>query len=711
MTRWWRFGFGRRFGRGMAACCGLLWLLLLLTAAQTQPPTTASAVEAEGLWRAYQSRYQKDLTINSNDPLATLFEPVLDHAFISPDGKTGVLWLALKDHTGRILATEPGLVLAVRENETWRIVYSGESEWQQIKASLPASFLPASFQSAPENQLEQTINAPITGYYLPYVAGTKHRLEGSVLHFNNYPALGYPSCEAEFCRYAYDFTDSGHFPLVASKAGVVISSKDSCYDGSTACTNYIVLQDVVGGAYQIYLHLAHNTIPDHLTYGAYIGRGNYIGDTDDTGYSTSEHVHFMVTTSFWLSDPGETGYPWGRSVDMRFADVTINGGIPRTCYEVTHLPIYDNATQCIGTKTDPLNPQNDWFVSGNQGASPPSGQLTRPVDGAVVAGGSNPLMDVTAQTSDDVRVVRAVLQAKINGAWTEIGPQVTTPSSTGVFDWDVNLCQAGPLNGPLEVALKLWDHEGNVVGLLSKRTINIDHACPPPVSQMTAPTTYDGTALKLNWTSSESGVPISFYQLQWRAGQTAWSTDRMISLAPTNLTTWFVGAAGGSYGFRLRAIDANSQAEPWLANDAAEVTVSLPATCTGDAFEQDDSAATAEVISLASENRRNICATGDEDWFKVTLGEYKAIKLVVTSLGGGAAVKVSVYAPDAQTLLSSASSPQVASGVSLWVHVGDLSYVLVKAEAAFANLSGTAVTYALTAIGGYSNFVPLIFTD
>ncbi len=686
---------------------GLL-LLLLLTAAQTQPPTTASSLEADELWQAYQSRYQKDLTINSNDPLAALFEPVLDHAFISPDGKTGVLWLALKDYTGRILATEPGVVLALRENENWRIVYSGESEWQQIKASLPANFLPASFQSAPENQLDQTINAPITGYYLPYVAGTKHRLEGSVLHFHDYPPLGYPSCSYEYCHYAYDFTDSGHFPLVASRAGFVMSSKDSCYDGNTACTNYIVIKDADREAYQIYLHLAHNTIPDHLTYGTYIGRGNYIGDTDDTGYSTSEHVHFMVTTGFWYAGDG---YPWGRSVDMRFADVTINGGIPRTCYEVTHLPIYDNASQCIGSKTDPLNPQNDWFVSGNQGASPPTGLLTRPAAGAEVAPGSNPLMDVTAETSDDVRVVKAVLQAKINGTWTEIGPQVTNPSSSGVFDWDVNLCQAGPLNGPLEVALKLWDHEGNVVGLLSKRTINVDHACPPPVSQMTAPTTYDGTALKLNWTSSESGVPISLFQLQWRAGLTSWSADRMLTLPSTSLTTWFVGSAGGSYKFRLRAVDANSQAEPWPANDAAEITVNFPAACTGDSFEQDDSANTAIAINLAAENRRNICPTGDGDWSKVSPGEYDTLKLVLKSLGAGAAVKVSVYAPDGQRLLASASSPGVGTGISFYVYVGDLAFVLMKTEAAFPNLSGTAVTYALTASGGYSNFVPMIFTD
>ena len=87
-------------------------------------------------------------------------------------------------------------------------------------------------------------------------------------------------------------------------------------------------------------------------------------------------------------------------------------------------------------------------------------------------------MDVTAQTSDDVRVVRAVLIAKINGTWREVGPRVTNPTPAGVFDWDVNICKAGDINGPLEVALKIWDHEGNVTSLLSPRTINVDDACP-----------------------------------------------------------------------------------------------------------------------------------------------------------------------------------------------------------------------------------------
>jgi hypothetical protein len=126
---------------------------------------------------------------------------------------------------------------------------------------------------------------------------------------------------------------------------------------------------------------------------------------------------------------------------MRFADVPINGGIPRTCYEVTSFQIYDNATECIGDKSDPRNPNNDWFVSGNVGAYPPTGTLTRPVANATVASGVSPMIDVTATASDDVRVTGVQLVAKLNGQWVEIGPKVTQQVSPGTYDWDVNLHQ------------------------------------------------------------------------------------------------------------------------------------------------------------------------------------------------------------------------------------------------------------------------------
>ena len=126
--------------------------------------------------------------------------------------------------------------------------------------------------------------------------------KASISHFQTIPELGYPSCSAEFCQYAYDFTDSWHFPLLAAKGGTVYASRDSCADGTETCTNYIVLRNTSEGTYQIYLHMAHGTIPDKLTNGTAVVRGQYLGDSDDTGYSTSQHVHFMVTNSVWVGE-------------------------------------------------------------------------------------------------------------------------------------------------------------------------------------------------------------------------------------------------------------------------------------------------------------------------------------------------------------------------------------------------------------------------
>jgi hypothetical protein len=272
----------------------------------------------------------------------------------------------------------------------------------------------------------------------------------------------------------------------------------------------------------------------------------------------------------------------------------------------------------------------------------------------------------------------------------------------------VNLCQAGSLNGPLEVALKIWDHEGNVVSMLSRRTIQVDHACPPPFSQMTAPYIYDGTAFMLNWTATELGAGISSFQIQWRQGAETWSEARQMTYPAGARAAWFVGMPGGTYGFRMRAIDINGQAEAWPAGDAAEVTFSTPATCVEDAAEQDDSPAAAVLIGLGVENQRNICGLGDSDWFQFWTGDHERYFLFARTIGGGAAVRVSVYAADGSTLLDSATAPAVNSSTSLGVMVPKNQTIYVKAEPAFTNLTGTAVLYGMKVSTGYGLSLPII---
>jgi len=120
-----------------------LFAIAMLVSAASEPPGVASDTEKQVLWQAYQQRYAQILAINNNDPILSLFEPVLDEPFISPDGKTAVLWLALRDYSGRILATEPGIVLASLSVDGWQVLLRGDPGWDEVLSQLPEGYLPA----------------------------------------------------------------------------------------------------------------------------------------------------------------------------------------------------------------------------------------------------------------------------------------------------------------------------------------------------------------------------------------------------------------------------------------------------------------------------------------------------------------------------------------------------------------------------------------
>jgi murein DD-endopeptidase MepM/ murein hydrolase activator NlpD len=675
---------------------------LLLPAASDPPPMAADAQQTAELRAALEDRLQ---TVGENQPLTVdLFTPQIDAAFLSPDENSAAVWLALQEPSGRIVAAEPGLALAQKSPAGWQLLLPGDPGWDALFQSMPANLIPAELSPAPDNlSLDAQTNA-LTGYYLPYTAGTSHFLEGSISHFQSIPALGYPSCTEEYCHYAYDFTDYDHFPLVASKEGTVVSTRDSCTDGNPNCTNYIVLRTSGDQTYQIYIHLAYGTIPDKLTNGTLVKRGQYLGDSDDTGYSTSQHVHFMVTNSIWV---GGDGYYWGRSIDVRFADVSINNGIPRNCYEVTRFPIYDGASDCLGNKADPLNPANDWFISGNTGAYPPTAVLTRPAAGAAVTSGTNPIMDVTATVSDDVRVTAAQLLAKVNGAWVEIGPRQSAATANGELNWDVNLCEAGGFNGALEVSLRVWDHEGNVASGLSARTIQVDHACPPPSSQLSGIDHYDSSAVLLNWSAADAGAGLGSFEIQWRTDPGAWQSGNAMVFSGFQRSAWFSGQPGTAYAFRFRALDKNGQAEAWPAGDAAEGSASLPATCVADSAEPDDSAAQAQTLQIGVTRQANFCPSANADWYTFQITEADQYLLKAQSVDGGAAARINLFAADGVTLLKQSAAPAIGQDAYLQYGLPAGTY-LFQIEPLTTTLQGTQAIYGLHLAPGRLMFLPVI---
>ncbi len=461
------------------------------TQAADPPPTSElqSSPSSEVIDPALIQAFEKDINSGvkgTGEVLAfVIYDPVIDHVIYSEDGQTALLWLALHDpETGELIAAEPGLAIAKADNsqksledgtQPWDITLQADSDWAVAFSSLPADLITEEMllrYAAPDDALSKDAKSALRGYKLPWAGGLSKRLSGSIGHF-----LIYNSCSEASCRYAYDFADGTMFPLLASRGGTVYRLNTSCPNYSTDCSNYIVLKDESTSptTYQLYLHMAQNTVPTALrTIGASVVQGQFIGNVDDTGASTAHHLHFHVHTN-------ATSY-WGNSIDIRFDDVSINDGTPRTCNEVNLFPNY--GTECM--RNDPNTTSDDnRFTSGNFGAFPPSGDLIMPVHGQEI--NENSLL-VGGWARDDVGIQKVQIIARERGGdWKEIGPNLASTSFLG----EINLCDAGVANGPVDIAARIYDLEGNLIpgGMTGLRTIVNNAPCTqsqPPACIPTA---------------------------------------------------------------------------------------------------------------------------------------------------------------------------------------------------------------------------------
>lgn len=292
------------------------------------------------------------------------FETRLARISISADGKYASAWMILIDpSTGQTIPSEPGLALLHLEFDSWKVALPGDPEWDEWLAQSPASLL-----GEEERAFWQEINTrsaaavpaePLSGYLLPWEGGKTAYLSGSVSHDAYIPSGN--------AHYAFDFyvpgtSSSVMFDLYAARAGTVWRFRDSQVNHSEESPgNYLVVKDTTTTptTYQLYLHLAQGSIPSELkTAGALVTQGQFIGIADDTGASTGNHVHFHVHTN-------PDSY-WGRSVDITFDDVFINGGRPRVKNQ-----FYNDEAYCTWPDDVCDTFQSD-YVSGNRMTSPAS---------------------------------------------------------------------------------------------------------------------------------------------------------------------------------------------------------------------------------------------------------------------------------------------------------------------------------------------------
>jgi murein DD-endopeptidase MepM/ murein hydrolase activator NlpD len=400
-----------------------------------------------------------------------IYDVKVDRIELSADNSQGLAWLVPVDpRTGQAVPTEPAVAVVdlPSPQSAWQATLPTDSTYKSAVASLPKALLSRELQ---ESVLTNPPVSPLsteafTGYKLPWEGGKGKYLSGSIGHF-----LIYYSCSITACRYAYDFYDGTRFALEASKGGTVWSYFDGWPndDHTSGHTNYIVLRDPTTSpvSYQLYYHLTQGSIPAALKQvGAVVNQGDFIGNADNTGYSTGNHLHFMV-----YADPTTPGSSWGNSVDFIFSDVTVNGGHPRTQYEAQTFPSY-------GTQYMP----GDLYISGNRGATPPTGALTAPAAWTVVTG---PTVTVSGQGWDNVSVTNLQVVADYDGTWKALSPLLTANPFTTTID----LCAAGIPDGPVTLGLWVWDNEGTrTLFAQTPRPIVKNYSCqpPPPTCTITA---------------------------------------------------------------------------------------------------------------------------------------------------------------------------------------------------------------------------------
>jgi hypothetical protein len=400
---------------------------------------------------------------------------------ISQDQQWATAWVVYYDpQIEAVIPSEPGLAVAHFLKDRWQVFLSTDLDWQNAITQLPDDLLPKDekdmwvtmSQGSVENFTTQS------GYLLPWHGGQTGYLSRSVGHDADYTTA----------HYAFDFYFPGNtvcpsggteansgttglnFNVYASKAATVWGWDDSVTDCDHSKVNFIVLQNIDDPTiFQLYMHLSQGSIPPALkSVGAPVARGQFIALADNTGNSTGSHLHFQIErTPNW---PPSNPY-WNTSLDVTFDDVDINGGRPRV----------SPADPPYCRPDDICNVFRQTYVSGNYylgDSTPPIGELTGVITGEIVATNT---ITLTGWGSDNQSGLDyGQLVADFNGAWHNLGSQFN-PDFT--YSWDLCNPNLPVPDGPVSVALLLYDLAGNPAPRVGLTHFTKNYSCPipPPV--------------------------------------------------------------------------------------------------------------------------------------------------------------------------------------------------------------------------------------
>ncbi|MFN3308161.1 MAG: peptidoglycan DD-metalloendopeptidase family protein [Anaerolineales bacterium] len=403
-----------------------------------QPSPTPQSIEDQ----IRQAIIQSISRVKGIQPIYEMFDTGIEGVRLNPAQDQAIAYLLPIDpQTGEVIPTEPGLAILQWTGNQWQTSLPGDPNWLLQLKSLPSNLIPPEEKNlwlTRDSQMKALAAVgPFHGYRLPWGPGVTMRLTQSVAHDRYTPSGN--------AHYAFDFATPGSaqmFNLYAAKGGYVWSVKDNCPNGSETCSNWIVLRDPSTNpvTFQLYLPLAQNSIPASIrTIGTFVERGQLIGVADDTGVSTAHHLHFMVHTN-------PSSY-WGTSVDITFEDVDINGGRPRI---LADRPYCRSTDVCEQFRNDYVSRN---YYLGDQ--TPPYGDILTPQLGDTI---SSPIVRLEGWAKDDLSgLYGAKFIFNVDGTWQDLSQAFTT----SVFSYEWDLCAWNIPDGPISIALRIFDKAGN----------------------------------------------------------------------------------------------------------------------------------------------------------------------------------------------------------------------------------------------------------
>jgi Peptidase family M23 len=296
-----------------------------------------------------------------------------------------------------------------------------------------------------------TVSGATATYYLPAPAGTKLVVTQSQNTAGDHDA-------AHYSQYALDFGIAGNaeFDVTASRAGKVIGLRDNssahCYKTTTGAidlscwkdANY-VLVDHHDGTSALYVHLA--TGKAVVKIGDDVVAGQKLAVDDNTGFSSKNHLHFMVETTPTVPNtpaPGPTdktavAWWWTNSQPVSFSDPDVLAKAP------DGIPTY-GMTVTSGAPTPTTAPAV-------------SGTWVAPKDGAKLTTSALTLSAKPTVTPPTLTVKKIAFSVSW-GSTTKAACSATKAGSGGTWSCNVDLWKLGAPLGKLTLSFDVTDSAG-----------------------------------------------------------------------------------------------------------------------------------------------------------------------------------------------------------------------------------------------------------